>query len=142
MTDQTQTAGDRPGDPCAMVIFGAAGDLTRRKLLPSLANLARNGLLNPRFAIIGFAIDELGEAEFRSRMQAAIAEFSAGELDPALWQQLSDGMRYVRGDFADPAAYARLGEALAAAAAECGTGGNVIFYLATPPKFFGEIAGQ
>src|SRR5678816_4216180 len=102
MTERTQTAGAHPADPCAIVIFGAAGDLTKRKLLPSLSHLARNNLLNSQLAIIGFAIDELDDESFRKHLLDAIQEFGAGEPDPARWEQISRGMHYIRGEFSDP----------------------------------------
>lgn len=121
----------RPG-PCAMVIFGASGDLSRRKLLPALGALARDGLLPRRFALAGFgrsAVD-LGEL-------AAPLENGAGGGDPGA--RLARSMLYVRGDYGDPSAYRELAAELDALDARQGTGGNRLFYLAVPPSVFPKV---
>jgi glucose-6-phosphate 1-dehydrogenase len=133
---------DRVADPCILVIFGAGGDLTKRKLAPSLYNLSCHGLLNQRFAVIGFARNALDEDEFRRQMEEAVREFGTGSFDPSLWDPLGRGLHYITGEFDDPAAYRHLRELLGQLDRETGTRGNVLFYLATPPRFFGEIARQ
>src|SRR5262245_43222214 len=110
MSETLDTSAARPADPCAMVIFGAAGGLTKRKLVPSIYNLARNGLLSKQIAVIGLAVDELDDASFQERMTEAIKEFSTTPFDPTLWETLRPNFRYVTGNFSDPAAYARLKE--------------------------------
>ncbi|HUK14489.1 MAG TPA: glucose-6-phosphate dehydrogenase [Thermoanaerobaculaceae bacterium] len=125
--------------PCAMVIFGAAGDLANRKLLPALYNLAAARLLPDGFAVIGFANDELDTDAFREEMRRAVNAHLPPNFDPALLDWVLARLEYVVGDFLDPAAYDRLGQALAAAQSKHGTAGNALFYLATPPRFFGDI---
>ncbi|HXE71970.1 MAG TPA: glucose-6-phosphate dehydrogenase [Candidatus Nitrosotenuis sp.] len=128
----------RPADPCVMVIFGGAGDLTRRKLVPSLYNLARQGLLNRSFAVVGLARTPMTEEEFRRHCRQALGEFDPG-CDPAAAGWL-DSLRYVAASFDDPQGYVRLSQVLAEVDPAAGTGGNFLFYLATPPQFFGVIA--
>src|SRR5205823_12661872 len=77
-------APERTSDPCVMVVFGGRGDLARRKLVPSLYNLARNGFLNPRFALIGMARTPMTDDEFRAMMTEAVQEFG-GPIDPKIW---------------------------------------------------------
>ena len=133
---------ERVADPCVMVIFGASGDLTRRKLVPSLYNLAQNNLLNSDFAVVGFARQEMSHDEFRRQMREAIQEFGTDEFDPALWEKLEKRLYYLSGELDDPTAYSPLVELLEQVDNECGTQGNYLYYLATPPDFFSVIAGQ
>ena len=95
-------------DPCAMVIFGAAGDLTKRKLMPALLNLRRSGLLPEGFTIVAVARTEIGQGEFRERLLADLASFAAPELDSAERAWFAERIRYVRGDFQDARLYAQL----------------------------------
>src|SRR6476646_2873900 len=101
--------------PCVMVILGASGDLTKRKLLPALANLAQEGLLSQQFAIIGFAFDQMTTDSFRQKLSEGVKELSSAPIDEALWQWFLERIYYVQGDFADSAAYQRLKEQIAAA---------------------------
>jgi glucose-6-phosphate 1-dehydrogenase len=132
----------RPGDPCAMVIFGASGDLTKRKLLPALYNLAKDNLLSKEFAVIGFARNELTTQEFRDKLSSEIAGFATTTVDPGLWSWFSERIYYVSGEFGDPAAFARLKAQLEEAQAAHHTGGNCFYYLATAPAFFSPIVKQ
>lgn len=132
-----------PGDPCIMVIFGASGDLTKRLLMPALYNLACDGLLPGRFALVGIARDGMSTEEFRDRMSRDIRSFNTRkDFDPETWDRLCSSLHYLPGDFGDEAAYARLHELVARLDAERGAGGNVLFYMATPPSLFGLISGH
>src|SRR5512133_3246842 len=102
-----------PADPCAIVMFGATGDLTKRKLLPSLYNLRVNGLLPRDFALVGVARRELDDARWREETTRALRTFAAGPVDEARWAEYANAIHYVRGDFEDPETYRRLGTALA-----------------------------
>ena len=132
----------RPADPCVLVVFGATGDLTKRKLMPALYNLASNGFLPTEFAVVGFAREELSHEEFRRQMAAGVRQFGGGEIDPGLWAPIEQRLYYIGGDFADPAAYGRLRQLLEQVDGECGTAGSYVYYLATPPSVFDVIGNQ
>jgi glucose-6-phosphate 1-dehydrogenase len=138
MTDE-QT---RPGDRCIMVIFGASGDLTRRKLLPALYNLGRNNLLPKEFAILGFAKDELSEEDFRKRVREDIREYAGAPADCPLCNWIADQSYYITGDFKTPADFVRLKDKIGELEQKHHTSGNVLYYMATLPQFFAEIVRQ
>jgi len=142
MTDAARADGVRPADPCVMVIFGAAGDLTKRKLLPSLQNMYRAGILSEQFGVVGIAVNPLTDDAFRDAMLSAVKQFGAHAVDPSKVDEFTRRLHYVAGNFSDPATYTRLKERLTEVSKEWGTHGNTLFYLATPPQFFGEIAAQ
>ena len=102
----------RTPDPCVFVIFGASGDLTRRKLFPALYSLALRRLLPERFAVLGVARSEETDDEFRDRMKHAVQEFGRDKFNDEVWQWLAEGMRYVATDFADEAGEDRVIQAL------------------------------
>ena len=123
--------------PCVFVLFGAAGDLTKRKLVPALFNLVNAKLLPDTFAVIGVSVDDLDAEGFRKQ----VSEFLPTNDDKALdW--LRSRLLYERGDFGDPNTFLRLRDRLAAIDTEHQTGGNYLFYLATAPKFFAPIVQQ
>ncbi len=128
----------RPAPPCAMVIFGATGDLTKRKLIPALYNLVNDELLPDEFAVVGIGRSPLSEEEFRQRMAEDLRQFATGEVDEAKLDWLLQRLRYVAGDLEDTETFRRLGEALAKVDAELGTAGNYLYYLAVPPSLFCE----
>jgi len=130
-----------PSDPCAMVIFGAGGDLTKRKLLPSLYHLAKGKLLPQQFAIVGLSIEPFSHDEFRDRMTQDIQEYAGVKLD-ASWDDFAKRFYYLSGDFNDPELYRKLGEMLKQVEKEQGTEGNCLFYLATAPNFFTIVPKQ
>ena len=138
----TGTGAGRPGDPCVMVIFGASGDLTKRKLIPALYNLAKDNLLSKEFAIVGFSRNELTSEQFRDQIGSEIGEFATTKVDPDLWHWFSRRIYYVPGDFSDPSAYTKLRDFLAKIDKEHGTRGNYFYYLATAPSFFAPIVKQ
>jgi len=133
------TPGLKPAPPCTFVIFGAAGDLTKRKLLPALYNLKAAGLLPRQLAIVGVARKQKSHEQFREEQSKDIREFATQKVDEALWNELRAGLFYESGEFSDPATYAKLKALLEEVARSQHTMGNVLFYLATPPEFFGEI---
>ena len=136
---QALAGAGRPAPPCTVVIFGAAGDLTKRKLLPALYNLKVAGLLPSEFAIVGVARREQTHEQFREEQTRNIREFATDRVDEAVWGALRNAMYFQAGELSDPAAYTQLANLLAEIAKRHGTGGNVIFYLATPPSLFGEV---
>src|SRR5437879_5785833 len=137
-----QTRVGRPGDPCVMVIFGAAGDLTRRKLVPALYNLARNQLLSREFAVLGIAHSSMSEEEFRKRIVEDVRQYTGNDGDPDLIEWFIRHMYYVTGEFEDKNIYPELKSHLAKIDKEHSTHGNYFFYLATAPNFFGPIVEQ
>ncbi|MFI5297408.1 MAG: glucose-6-phosphate dehydrogenase [Polyangiales bacterium] len=130
-------ATDRRADPCVLVIFGASGDLTSRKLVPALYNLAREKLLPSNFATVGFARRDKSDAAFRDELREAADKFSRSKpVDADVWSTFSSSIEWHRGSFDDAAAYVALGERLRVLDARCGTKGNRLYYFATPPESF------
>src|SRR5215472_6943770 len=125
--------------PCVMIIYGASGDLTKRKLLPALVNLAREGLLSPLFAIIGFAFDQLTTDSFREKLTEGVRELSSTPLDERIWKWFLERTYYVQGDFSDHAAYQRLQDQISSTQKAHNTNGNLFHYLAVAPQFFSPI---
>jgi glucose-6-phosphate 1-dehydrogenase len=128
-----------PPPPCILVIFGAAGDLTKRLLAPALYNLRRAKLLPEHFALIGVARHDENDESFRRDLGAALGKLTQGEAVAGDAQWLTERMHYVRGDFDDPAAYKKLAQILAEKDEAYHTGGNCLFYLATPATVFAAI---
>jgi len=135
--NQTDTA--PTGSPCVMVIFGASGDLTKRKLIPALINLAQEGLLSQQFAIVGFSFDQMNTESFRALLNEEIKNFEDHPVDEKLWQWFLERIYYVQGDFKDPAAYQRLKDQILEAEKKHGTQGNLFHYLAVSFSFFSLI---
>src|ERR1700739_252963 len=123
--------------PCVFVLFGASGDLTKRKLIPALFNLVNAKLLPDTFAVVGVSVDDLDAEAFRKQ----VGEFLPTN-DGAPFDWLRTRLFYERGDFGDPNTFARLRDRLAAIDAQSHTDGNYLFYLATAPKFFAHIVQQ
>jgi len=132
----------RPGDPCVMVIFGATGDLTRRKLVPALYNLAKYELLSREFAIVGVAHNNMTTDDFRKKVSDDLKEFVGPNLDPDLSEWFLRRLQYVGADFDDKTLYPRLKEVLDQVDRDHSTHGNYFFYLATSADFFGPIVEQ
>ncbi|MFY9691603.1 MAG: hypothetical protein WAJ86_16820, partial [Candidatus Acidiferrales bacterium] len=123
-----------PAGPCAIALFGAGGDLTKRKLIPSIYNLARGKLLPEQFAIVGVSIEPFSTEEFRQRMTEDIKQFAEEGVDMPSWEWFVKRLYYISGDFKDPQLYSKLCETLKTVDKEQGTQGNVLFYLATSPE--------
>ncbi|MEO9191475.1 MAG: glucose-6-phosphate dehydrogenase [Acetobacteraceae bacterium] len=136
-----------PPGPCAMVIFGAGGDLTKRLLVPALYNLSRTGLIPEHFAIVGVDRVQQTAEDWAKSLHAMLESFvgnpdsesQIGAIESAAWDRLASAMSYVQGDITDAAVYARLAAHLDDVAAKHGTGGNVLFYLAVADRFFGPV---
>ena len=128
----------RVPEPCAIVLFGATGDLTARKLAPALLKLAVGGQLPAEYAVVGYARRDWDDAKFREELKAAVGEHAEGDLE-AGWDSFADHLRFCGGTFDDPAGFDRLKEVLERADKELGTRGNRLFYLAAAPEFFGPI---
>src|SRR4051812_24936269 len=132
---------DAPAPPCAMVIFGAAGDLTRRLLVRALYELARMKRLSPAFRLVGVATGERSTAQWRAELSETFHRHVSGiDEDASRW--LFDRMTYVQADLNDPDSYRRLGAHLEALDTHEGTAGNYLFYLAIPAHLFATaVAG-
>jgi glucose-6-phosphate 1-dehydrogenase len=131
---------DRTGDACSVVIFGASGDLTKRKLMPALYNLAVSRALPGGFAVVGVARRERSNDDFRADMKTGVGSFSRRKpIDPSVWSDFERGISYVRGTFEDPKTYEKLRAHLDEIDKERGTRENRLYYLAVPPADFGVI---
>jgi glucose-6-phosphate 1-dehydrogenase len=126
---------------CAVVIFGANGDLTRRKLMPALYRLAYDRRLPTGFAIVGISRTPLSDENFRDKMRESVEQFSEDtQFDAEVWKAFAGGLFYVAGDIADPKLYAGLAGKLAEIAGARPVGGNVLFYLSTQPSQYAAVA--
>lgn len=126
--------------PNTVVIFGASGDLAKRKLVPALYNLARDHRLPGGFSVVGFARSESSHDAYRTDMREAVAKFSTtGPPEDSLWDSFAQGLFYCTGNYDDLASYQRLSTLLDQLDAERGTGGNRVFYLSTPPSLISPI---
>jgi glucose-6-phosphate 1-dehydrogenase len=126
-------------DPCILVIFGASGDLARRKLLPAIYNLAESGLLPEPFAILGVARPAMTEDAYRAQVRETIEHEEGEPPDPAKWPGIETRLHYISGDFDDQAFYGRVQSVLADLQRGYGIAPNYLFYLAIPPELFGTV---
>ncbi|MGE0101070.1 MAG: glucose-6-phosphate dehydrogenase [Blastocatellales bacterium] len=138
MSEQELTPGN-PAPPCVMVIFGATGDLTKRKLIPALYNLVKSRLLPDQFAIVGTSRTEMTSEAWRDQLSQEIRTYATSEVEDGIWEWFLKRIYYVGGDLNDVQTYRNIGDQLAAVDAEHGTRGNYFFYLATAPSFFGPV---
>ncbi len=134
---------ERMPEPCTMVICGATGDLTERKLAPALYNLMLGGFLPPEFTVVCFARRDWSDQELRDHFREAVNEHSRNRpVKPAIWESFAQGIEYHHGDLKDPAAYVDLARRLERIDRDRGTSGNRLFYLAVPPTLYPEIVEQ
>ena len=133
----------RKPDPCIMVIFGASGDLTNRKLIPALYNLACDGFLPDGFAVVGFARKPKTDETFREELHETIQEFSRSKpIDEEVWKSFSKRLYYCQSDYGNPDDYEALHQKLLKVDEEHDTKGNRLYYLATPPEAYTTIIEQ
>src|SRR5436190_651008 len=135
----------RPADPesCALVIFGATGDLNKRKLIPALYNLFLNRRLPQGILIVGSARSFLKDDDFRRQMREAVEKFARGGLrGENEWARFADSLHYLPANHREPESYLRLKDALAKLEREHGTGGRRILHLAIPPDQYAPVARQ
>ncbi len=129
----------KPVTPCSIVIFGASGDLTARKLIPALYHLFKDKQMPPAFRVIGFARREKTDESWRQELRAALDQFSRTKpVDDAVWREFAKNIFYCQGDITDTAAYTRL-EQLLTSFGSAPLRENVMFYLATMPSQFGQV---
>jgi glucose-6-phosphate 1-dehydrogenase len=132
----------KPLEPCSIVIFGASGDLTSRKLIPALYHLHKEKQMPPDFRVIGFARREKSNESWRQELRQALDQFSRTKpVDDAVWKEFSEHIFYCQGDINDPPAYDRLEQLLSSFGSEP-LRNNILFYLATLPSQFGEVVEQ
>jgi glucose-6-phosphate 1-dehydrogenase len=131
-----------PAPPCVLVIFGAGGDLTRRLLMPALCNLRRAELLPENFAVVGVARAAKSEGAFQKEITDNLRQFGEKDLSPEVVDWLGHRILYLQGDFDDSLTYKKLAQLLAKTDQARHTGGNFLFYLATPPQAFATIPGE
>jgi len=141
MTAQHKVAAT-PAPPGVMVIFGAGGDLARRKLFPALYNLMEDGLLPEQFQVIAVDRRDRGNDAYRDYIDSEARPFIDKDMSETLWHELLQRIHYFNGDFQQAGTYTRMATLLDGLEKSHQTGGNCLFYLATPPGFFGEIAMQ
>ncbi|NBY44307.1 MAG: glucose-6-phosphate dehydrogenase [Micrococcales bacterium] len=132
----------RIAGPSGLVIFGVTGDLSRKKLMPAVYDLANRGLLPPGFSLVGFARRDWEDQDFGKVVHDAVREHARTPWSEDVWQQLAKGIRFVSGEFGDDAAFDRLRETIEKLDKERGTNGNHAFYLSIPPKAFPIVTQQ
>ena len=132
----------RIAGPCGLVLFGVTGDLSRKKVMPAIYDLANRGLLPPGFSLVGFARRDWADQDFAQIVHDAVKEHARTPFREEVWNQLSEGFRFVPGNFDDDVAFDNLRRTVEELDQLRGTGGNMAFYLAIPPAFFGAVVGQ
>ena len=133
----------RPEQTSTFVIFGASGDLTHRKLIPALYNLACADLLPQGFHVIGFAVTPMDDDGFRNAMEAALHECKeADTFDQSVWNEFAANLHYITADFLSPDGYNELKRRLEEIEQRSGAPDNRLFYLATPPSFYADIVAR
>jgi glucose-6-phosphate 1-dehydrogenase len=133
---------NRIAGPSALVIFGVTGDLSRKKLMPAVYDLANRGLLPPGFALVGFARRDWEDQDFAKVVYDAVKQNARTEFREETWQQLLQGIRFVSGEFDNPDSFAKLRETVEKLDVERGTMGNHAYYLSIPPKSFPIVTKQ
>ncbi|PXY19138.1 glucose-6-phosphate dehydrogenase [Prauserella muralis] len=132
----------RIAGPSSLVIFGVTGDLSRKKLMPAIYDLAHRGLLPAGFSLIGFARREWEDQDFGEQVHDAVAEHARTPFRESVWNRLAEGIRFVQGSFDDDDAFDRLAQTVRDLDTERGTGGNTAFYLSIPPWAFPVVTKQ
>ncbi len=132
----------RVAGPCSLVIFGVTGDLSRKKLMPAIYDLANRGLLPPGFALVGFARREWADQDFAQVVHDSVKEHARTPFREEVWQQLAEGVRFVPGEFDDDEAFERLASTIRELDEVRGTRGNHAFYLSVPPWAFPVVVQQ
>jgi glucose-6-phosphate 1-dehydrogenase len=125
--------------PCAIVIFGASGDLAKRKLIPGIFEMAREGLLHDQSYVVGFSRSQMTDEQFRRDCYESIRKFARGGMDEALWKKLEPRLFYTAADYGSAADHDRVAEQLKKLDGQFGASGNRLFYLSTPPNTFESI---
>jgi len=133
---------NRIAGPSGLVIFGVTGDLSRKKLMPAIYDLANRGLLPPGFSLVGFARREWADQDFAKVVHDSVRQYARTEFREEVWEQLLHGIRFVQGEFDDETAFDRLKVTIDELDKARGTNGNFAFYLSIPPKAFPLVCEQ
>ncbi|HEX8069441.1 MAG TPA: glucose-6-phosphate dehydrogenase [Pyrinomonadaceae bacterium] len=134
---------ERTAEPCTVIIFGATGDLTKRKLVPALYRLVQERLVPGEFAIVGAARTEMSHDDFRAKMKEAVQQFSeAKRVDEDVWSSFAQGLYYSPVNIDSPDDYKRLSDLLDQIDRDRSTQGNRVFYLSTAPSLYAEAVKQ
>ena len=133
---------NRIAGPSSLVIFGVTGDLSRKKLMPAVYDLANRGLLPAGFSLVGFARRDWKNQDFGKVVKEAVKQYARTPWNESVWKQLSENIRFVSGEFDDDAAFDRLKATIDDLDAKVGTNGNHAFYLSIPPKAFAQVCQQ
>jgi glucose-6-phosphate 1-dehydrogenase len=133
---------NRIAGPSSLIIFGVTGDLSRKKLMPAVYDLANRGLLPPGFALVGFARRDWENQDFGQVVKEAVQQYARTPWNEEVWNQLASGIRFVSGEFTDDSAFDRLKQTIEELDAQRGTNGNHAFYLSIPPKAFEVVCQQ
>ncbi|MBE9373470.1 glucose-6-phosphate dehydrogenase [Saccharopolyspora sp. HNM0983] len=132
----------RIAGPCGLTIFGVTGDLSRKKLMPAIYDLANRGLLPPAFSLTGFARRDWADQDFGQVVYEAVKENARTPFSQTVWDRLADGFRFVSGSFDDTEAFDQLARTVRELDQDRGTGGNHAFYLSVPPSAFPTVLTQ
>ena len=142
LRDEQDRRMPRIAGPCGLVLFGVTGDLSRKKIMPAIYDLANRGLLPPGFSLVGFARRDWADEDFAQVVHDSVRTYARTEFREEVWNQLAEGFRFVPGNFDDDVAFAELRRTIEELDEVRGTDGNHAFYLAIPPGFFGDVVGQ
>jgi len=141
--DANRSAGSPVTEPCTVVLFGASGDLAKRKVIPAMYDLATHNSLGPRYAIIGFSRTAMSDESFRGASAEAAKSISeVGPIDPKKWEEFASNLYYQAGEYGNPDDFAKLAKRLDDLSAEKKLRGNRLFYLSTPPEVYPHIVEQ
>src|ERR1700692_2964716 len=142
MADNNFSSGGYNGatEPVTVVLFGASGDLAKRKVIPAMYDLAIHNSLGPRYTIVGFARTPMSDDSFRAALGEAAKSISeVGPIDPKQWEEFAGNLHYSQGEYDDPESYERLAKCLEALEVAHILGGNRLFYFSTPPEVYPHI---
>jgi glucose-6-phosphate 1-dehydrogenase len=141
--DANRSGAAGAAEPCTVILFGASGDLAKRKVIPAMYDLARHNSLGPRYAIVGFARTPMSDENFRGMLgEAAKSMSEVGPIDPNKWSEFASKLYYQAGEYGNPEDYASLAKRLKELESETNLGGNRLLYLSTPPEVYPHIVEQ
>src|SRR3984893_15738401 len=141
--DANRSGGGNGSEPCTVVLFGASGDLAKRKVIPAMYDLATHGLLGPTYAIVGFARTPMNDESFRASLVEASKSMSeVGPIDPKKWDEFASNLHYQPGEYGKQEDFANLAKRLTELEGQKKLVGNRLFYLSTPPEVYKDIVEQ